>query len=68
MSEKMIMESKELVLETLIKYLNSTEDELKEFTKLIEGEDIENWTCSFDELEDMFLKVRKNLRIKNDYK
>ena len=35
MSEKMILESKDSVLETLTKYLNSTEDELKYFTKII---------------------------------
>ena len=23
-------------------------------------EDIENWTCSFEELEDMFLKIKLN--------
>ena len=60
MSEKMIMESKESVLTTLTKYLNATEDELKGFTILIEDEDIENWTCSFEELEDMFLKMKYN--------
>ena len=59
MSEKMIIESKNSVLETLTKYLNSTEDELKDFTLLIENEDIENWTCSFEELEDMFLEMRQ---------
>jgi|TARA_R110000787_G_C13202241_1_gene424197 hypothetical protein len=59
MSEMMIIESKESVLRTLTKYLNSTEDELYDFTKLIENEDIENWTCSFEELEDMFLEMRE---------
>jgi hypothetical protein len=63
MSEKMIIESKETVLETLTKYLNSTEDELKDFTRLIENEDIENWTCSFDELEDMFLEMREKQKL-----
>ena len=63
MSEKMIMESKETVLYTLTKYLNSTEDELKDFTRLIENEDIENWTCSFDELEDMFLEMREKQKL-----
>ena len=33
MSEMMIIESKESVLRTLTKYLNSTEDELYDFTK-----------------------------------
>jgi hypothetical protein len=60
MSEKMIMESKESVLSTFSKYLNATEDELKDFTILIEDEDIENWTCSFEELEDMFLEMKYN--------
>ena len=59
MSEMMIIESKESVLRTLTKYLNSTEDELYDFTKLTENEDIENWTCSFEELEDMFLEMRE---------
>ena len=54
MSEMMIIENKKSVLKTLTKYLNATEDELEDFTKLIENEDIENWTCSFEELEHMF--------------
>ena len=66
MSEKMIIESKNSVLETLTKYLNSTEDELKDFTLLIENEDIENWTCSFEELEDMFLKMKNNKEFENN--
>ena len=43
-----------------------TEDELKDFTLLIENEDIENWTCSFEELEDMFLKMKNNKEFENN--
>ena len=60
MSEKMIMESKESVLGTFTKHLNATKAELNDFTILIEDEDIENWTCSFEELEDMFLEMKYN--------
>jgi hypothetical protein len=60
MSEMMILLDKELTLTKWLPSWGATEDELKEFTKLIEDEDIENWTCSFEELEDMFLEMRKN--------
>ena len=63
MSEMMILSDKELVLTKWLPSFGANEDELEDFTKLIEDEDIENWTCSFEELEDMFLEMREKQKL-----
>jgi|TARA_B100001758_G_C18266012_1_gene533623 hypothetical protein len=50
------------VLGTLMKYFDATEEELDEFEKQINSEDVENWTCGFeDELLPLFNEIRNKL-------
>ena len=59
-SEKMIQEDKKIVISILKEYLNATDNEINQFTKRIENEDPENWTCGIaDELVPDFEEMRK---------
>ncbi len=60
MSPFFINDSKRIVINTLKEYFKATNDEIEQFTKLIEQEDPENWTCGFgDELLPLFEEMRK---------
>lgn len=60
MSPFFINESKLIVINTLKEHFKATNDEIEQFTKLIEQEDPENWTCGFgDELLPLFEEMRK---------
>ena len=59
-SKKMIQEDKINVIEVLRSYLKATDSEIQQFTKRIEDEDPENWTCGIsDELIPDFEKMRE---------
>ena len=59
-SKEMISESKHNVIKSLEYYLNATNNEIHQFIKRIEDEDLENWTCGFaDELVPDFEKMRQ---------
>ena len=59
-SKEMIQESKINVIKSLEYYLNATGDEIHQFIKRIEDENLENWTCGFaDELVPDFEKMRQ---------
>ena len=59
-SKKMISESKYNVIKSLEYHLNATGDEIHQFVKRIEDENLENWTCGFaDELVPDFEKMRQ---------
>ena len=59
-SKKMIQEDKKIVISILKEYLNATDDEINQFTKIIENEDPTNWTCGVgDELIPDFGEMRK---------
>ena len=58
-SNEFIQESKINVIKALEYHLDATEDEIHQFVKRIEDEDLENWTCGFgDELVTDFMKMR----------
>jgi hypothetical protein len=60
-SKEMIKEDKIHVVKALEYYLDATSTEIKQFVKLIEDEDPENWTCGFeDELLPLFEQMRKD--------
>jgi hypothetical protein len=62
-SKKDIEISKEIVIEGLKEWYKATDEEINQFTKLIENEDPEDWTCGFsDELVPTFEKMRKKLK------
>tara|TARA_R110000851_G_scaffold333298_1_gene511926 strand:+ start:461 stop:670 length:210 start_codon:yes stop_codon:yes gene_type:complete len=64
-SKEMIQGDKIKVIETLKKYLNATNKEIKQFIVLVESEDVENWTCGFgDELVPLFEEMRANNQVK----
>jgi hypothetical protein len=59
-SKKMIQEDKINVIEVLRSYLKATDSEIQQFTKRIEDEDPENWTCGIsDELIPDFEEMRE---------
>ena len=59
-SKKMIQEDKINVIEILRSYLKATDSEIQQFTKRIEDEDPENWTCGIsDELIPDFEEMRE---------
>ena len=59
---KMINESKRSVINVLEEYYGATEEEITQFSNLIENEDPENWTCGFeDELVPLFEEVRAKI-------
>ena len=59
-SKEMIQEDKIHVIKALEYYLDATNSEIKQFVKLIEDEDPENWTCGFeDELIPLFEEMRE---------
>jgi hypothetical protein len=56
----MIQEDKINVIEVLRSYLKATDSEIQQFTKRIEDEDPENWTCGIsDELIPDFEEMRE---------
>ena len=59
-SKKMIQISKTNTIKLLKHYFGATNKEIKQYTKRIENEDPENWTCGFgDELVPDFEKMRE---------
>jgi len=54
-----INESKLIVINTLKEYFKATNEEIEQFTELVEQEGPENWTCGFgDELLPLFEEMR----------
>ena len=59
-SKKMIQISKTGTIKLLEDHFGATKKEIKQYTKRIENEDPENWTCGFyDELVPFFEEMRK---------
>ncbi len=58
----LIKESKFYVQGILLNYFDATEEELNMFEKKINNENVENWTCGFeDELLPLFEEIRNKL-------